>query len=151
MDHQVRGRRPAHSPRLLQTLRGGIKLPPRSFAELPRFLFLQLRVLEKPHRFVLKIPEQAQLVHEVWIEREAGRQDQLQKPALAQSKNTLTSYRRTAEHNDLSISSAISQVWPSQACLPSVAVDAVRQMALNAKVKTLIDKTRLTIRGPFRT
>ena len=74
------------------------------------FLFLELRVFEKPHRFVLEIPEQAELVHEVWIERKAGWQHQLQKPALAQSENTLTSYRGPAEHNDLSISRAI-RVW----------------------------------------
>ena len=78
-----------------------------STAELSCFLFLELCVFKKPHRFVLKIPEQAQLVHEVWIEREAGRQHQLQKPALAQSENTLASYPGPAEHNDLSISGAI--------------------------------------------
>ena len=64
---------------------------------------MELRVFEKPHRFVLKIPEQVELVHEVWIEGEAGRQHQLQKPALAQSENTLASYSGPAKHNDLTI------------------------------------------------
>lgn len=69
--------------------------------------FLELRVFEKPHRFVIEISKQSELVHEMWIEREACRQDQLQKPALAQSKNTLAGYSGTTEHNDLSISGAI--------------------------------------------
>lgn len=69
--------------------------------------FLELRVFEEPHRFVLEVPKEPELVHEMWIEREARRQDQLQKPALAQSKNTLAGYRGTAEHDDLSISGAI--------------------------------------------
>jgi hypothetical protein len=68
---------------------------------------VELRVFEKPHRFVLEIPDEPELVHEMWIESEARWQDELQKPALAEGENTLAGYRRTAEHNDLSISRAI--------------------------------------------
>ena len=70
-------------------------------------LFLQLCVFEEPHRFVVKIPKQPELVHEMRIEREAAWQYQLQKPALAQGKNCLARYLGPAEHNYLSISGAI--------------------------------------------
>ena len=71
---------------------------------------MKLCVFEEPHRFVLEIPEQPQLVHEVWIEGETARQHELQKPTLAEGKNTLASYLRLPEHNDLSVSRAIG-VW----------------------------------------
>ncbi len=38
---------------------------------------MQLCVPEEPHRFVLEISKQPELVHEVWIEREAAGQHQL--------------------------------------------------------------------------
>ena len=68
---------------------------------------MQLRVLEKPHRFVLEIPEQSELVHEMRIEREAARQNQLEKSALTESEDRLARYPRPAEHDDLSIRRAI--------------------------------------------
>ena len=70
-------------------------------------LLLELGVLEEPHRFVLEIPIQPELVHEVWIECEAAWQHELQKSALAQSENTLARYPRPAKYNDLSIRGAI--------------------------------------------
>jgi hypothetical protein len=73
-------------------------------------LFLELCVSKEPHRFILEIPKQAELVHEMWIKREAAWQYQPQKPALTESKNTLARDVRPAEHNDLSIGSAI-RVW----------------------------------------
>jgi len=72
-----------------------------------KLLFLELCVSVKIHRLVLEIPEQLELVHEVWIEREAGRQYQPQKPALAESKNTLARDPRPAEHHDLPVGGAI--------------------------------------------
>ena len=68
---------------------------------------MELRVFEEPHRFVLEVPEQSELVHEVWVEGEAAWQYQLQEPALAQGENTLARYPGTAEHNDLSVRRAI--------------------------------------------
>jgi hypothetical protein len=73
----------------------------------PLQLLVELCVLEEPHRFVLEIPVQSELVHEVWVECEATGQHELQKSALAQSENTLARYPRPAEYNDLSISGAV--------------------------------------------
>ena len=78
-------------------------------ADLPNctFSLMKLRVFEEPHRFVLEVSIQPELIHEVWIEGEAQGQHQLQEPALAQSKNTLARDRGAAEDDDLSISRAI--------------------------------------------
>jgi hypothetical protein len=84
--------------------------PQRAAPTIEQSLFLELCVPEKPHRLVFEIPVQPELVHEMWIECKAARQHELQKPALAQSKNALTCYLRPAEHNDLSISRPI-RVW----------------------------------------
>ena len=70
-------------------------------------LLLQLCVPEEPHRFVLEVSVQPKLVHEMWIEGEAVRQNELNKSALAQGEDTLARYLRTAEHDDLSVSGAI--------------------------------------------